>query len=173
MLKVAETGLFGADICRSINLFVGAGFSTLSRNSFHETLPVGDGLKNLLVKEFSLEAFASLDLASLYAIILVDRRDALRSYLEKVFTVQKYDSRYDSLRKLNVEFLYTTNIDDLPFYIFDARGGDDTRVLHDLTLYGAPREPSAVVQFIPLHGNIRHEDADFLFTPLSLPSFST
>ncbi|MBL6457757.1 SIR2 family protein [Belnapia sp. T6] len=170
VLNVSESGLLSADFVRGVNLFLGAGFSTLAKNRFTKSLPVGDGLKDLLVKEFNLEPYASLDLAGLYAVLLADRRDALRDFLAKTFTVTDYDSRYDALRSLEVEFLYTTNIDDLPFKIFDARGGDDKRVLHDLTLYGAPRQPSEVVQFIPLHGNVRHEDSDFLFTPGQIAS---
>lgn len=170
MLKVSESGLLQADLAVPLNLFTGAGFSTLARNSTRAQLPVGDGLKQLLVKEFSLDAYSSLDLASLYAVLLADRRNALREYLESVFTVDKYDDSYDALRKLNVSYLYTTNIDDLPFHIFNARFGQNTRVLHDFGLYGAPRQPQEVVQFVPLHGNVRHEDADFLFTPGQISS---
>jgi hypothetical protein len=170
LLKVAETGLFNADIANSINLFAGAGFSTLAKNSRKDCLPIGDELKRLLVNEFSLDQYAGLDLASLYAVLLADRREPLREYLEKIFTVDEYDKRYDALRALDVSFLYTTNIDDLPFHIFNARGGDSARVLHDFGTYGAPRQPSEVIQFIPLHGNVRHEDADFLFTPGQISS---
>ena len=60
MLKVAELGLLKADLARGLNLFVGSGFSTLAHNSFAETLPVGEGLKSLLVKEFNLELYAML-----------------------------------------------------------------------------------------------------------------
>lgn len=169
-MKIAESGLFAADLAGPLNLFTGAGFSTLALNSASAPMPVGDGLKHLLVKEFGLEAYAGLDLASLYAVLLADRRDALRDYLEAVFTVGRYDNRYDALRALDVNFLYTTNIDDLPFHIFNARIGETTRVLHDFGMYGAPRQPSEVVQFIPLHGSVRHEDADFLFTPGQISS---
>ena len=139
MLKVAESGLFNADIAGPINLFTGAGFSTLAENVFKASLPVGDALKNLLVKEFALQAYASLDLASLYAVLLADRRDALRTYLDSVFSVDKYDNRYDSLRRLDVSFLYSTNIDDLPFHIFNARNGDGAKVIHD---FGIPVYPT-------------------------------
>jgi hypothetical protein len=77
------------------------------------------------------------------------------------------------MRLLNVEFLYTTNIDDLPFFIFNARSGEGIRYLHDCISYGAPRNPAEVVQFIALHGNIRHEDSDFLFTPGQISSAFT
>ena len=165
MLKVSEQGLLKADLTRGLNIFVGAGFSTLARNEFNDQLPVGDGLKNLLVEKFNLQAYESLDLASLYAVLLSDRRDALREYLVKVFTIRDYDDRYDALRSLNVQFWYTTNIDDLAFHIFNVRAGLASRALHDLSTYGAPRRPEDVVQYIALHGCVRHEDADFLFTP--------
>jgi adenylate kinase len=170
MLKVTEEGLLNADLAKGLNLFVGAGFSTLARNSLGDALPVGDKLKNLLVEKFQLEKYRTLDLAGLYAVLAADRRDALRDYLKSVFTVDIYEPRYDALRLLNVDFLYTTNIDDLPFHIFNARAGEDTRVLHDLMTYGAPRNPREVVQFIPLHGNVKHDDADFLFTPGQISS---
>lgn len=170
MLKVAEAGLLKADLAKGVNLFTGAGFSVLARNASGDPLPVGDGLKTLLIKEFGLEAYATLDLASLYAVLLADRRAALRDYLERVFTVESHDATYDALRKINPEYLYTTNIDDLPFRIFDARPNDSARILHDVAAFGAPRQPSEVVQFIPLHGNVRHDDADFLFTPGQISS---
>lgn len=170
MLKIAETGLLKADLARGVNLFTGAGFSTLARNGGGGTLPVGNDLKTLLIKEFGLDAYTSLDLAGLYAVLLSDRRVALREFLEKLFTVGTYDDRYDALRRLNPEFLYTTNIDDLPFHIFNARQGQHARVLHDVTPLGAPRQPGEVVQFVALHGNVRHSDADFLFTPGQISS---
>lgn len=170
MLQVDELGLFKADLARSINLFTGAGFSTLAKNATGAPLPVGDDLRKLLVKEFDLSEYSELDLPSIYAVLLADRRDALRSFLEATFRVHHYDGAYDPLRGLNVENLYSTNIDDLPFHIFNARPGEHSRVLHDVATYGAPRQPGQVVQFVALHGNVRHEDADFLFTPGQLSS---
>jgi len=170
MLQAVEEGLLKADLSKEINLFVGAGFSTLARNELNKFLPVGDKLKNDLVEEFNLQPYASLDLAGLYAVLLSDRRGDLRSYLEKIFTVHSYDPSYDGLRSLKVKFFYTTNIDDLPFHIFNARPKEDCPILHDRTMYGAPRQPEDVVQFIPLHGNVRHDDADFLFTPGQISS---
>ncbi|WP_294130391.1 hypothetical protein [Sphingobium sp.] len=81
MLQIPESGLFKADIRKGLNLFVGAGFSTLARNKFNHLLPVGDELKNGLIEEFKLYSYAELDLASIYAILLADRRDSLRTYL--------------------------------------------------------------------------------------------
>lgn len=164
MLGVAEAGLLRADLARSINLFVGAGFSTLAKNHNGKNLPVGNALKDQIVENFGLQSYKSLDLPSLYAVLLSDRRQQLRDFLEETFVVDQYDDSYDILRHLSIDYLYSTNIDDLPFHIFDSRYGDSGRVLHDVYLFGAPRHPSEVVQFIPLHGCVRHEDDDFVFT---------
>lgn len=170
MLQVEELGLFRADLGRSVNLFVGAGFSTLAKNGLNKNLPAGDELRLLLIDHFDLSEYKNLDLSGVYAVLLADRREALRKYLESIFIVKSCSSEYDSLRLLDVEYLYTTNIDDLPFHIFESRPGDSGKVLHDIYQYGAPRHPRDVVQYIPLHGSVRHDDGDFLFTAGQLSS---
>tara|TARA_B100000678_G_C18219800_1_gene506703 strand:- start:139 stop:2508 length:2370 start_codon:yes stop_codon:yes gene_type:complete len=164
MFKVEEEGLFRSDLQKPINVFTGAGFSVLAKNALNQTLPVGERLKSDIIQRFDIPQLSDLDLASIYAFISSDRRDELRSFLQETFTVCVYDKRYDALRKLDVEYLYTTNIDDLPFHIFDARHDDTTRILHDVYTLGTPREQQSVTQFISLHGNVRHEDSDFIFT---------
>ena len=82
----------------------------------------------------------------------------------RTFTVNQSDPNYDHLRALDIEFFYITNIDDLPYHIFDARQGQTSRVLHDVYLYGSPRQTDYLIRFIPLHGSVKHDDADFLFT---------
>lgn len=162
-LQVAEKALLESDLTMEINLFVGAGFSTLAKNCFGKTLPVGSQLKSDIIEDFNVSHLTSLDLPSLYAIISAERRDELRNYLVEKFSVKEYDSAYDALHKLKVSHLYTTNIDDLPYEIF--RPNDKSgRVLHDVYQFGAPRKSTEVVQYISLHGNIRHDDSDFLFT---------
>lgn len=163
VLHVPEQALLESDLSKDVNLFVGAGFSTLAKNSDGRVLPVGSELKADIVQDFGVENLASLDLPSLYAVISAERRDDLREYLIKKFSVDYYDSSYDSLHKLNITHLYTTNIDNLPHKIFRPNY-ERGRVLHDVYQYGAPRGSSNVVQYIPLHGCICHEDSDFLFT---------
>lgn len=164
MLAVTERGLFEADLAKEINVFTGAGFSTLARNARNRPLPAGDDLRQGLVAEFNIDAYASLDLPSIYAILRADRREALRNYLNETFTITTYDEIYDAISSLDISFFYSTNIDDLPFHLFRPRPSGQNRVLHDNYAYGAPRKPSGVVQYIPLHGCVRHTDDDFVFT---------
>ena len=164
MLTVKELGLFEADLNKEINLFTGAGFSTLSSNVNKQVLPAGDVLRKNLITEFKLDSYASLDLPSIYAILRTDRRQALRDFLEDTFTVEECNPAYNALKSLYVSFFYSTNIDDLPFHIFAPSSSGTHRVLHDNYAYGAPRRPHEVVQYIPLHGCVRHADDDFVFT---------
>lgn len=164
MLTVTELGLFKDDLTKEINIFTGAGFSTLSKNVNNQTLPLGDNLKKNLIAEFKIDAYASLDLPSIYAILRADRRQVLRDFLDETFTVTSYDPAYSALASLNVSFCYSTNVDDLPFHIFAPGSSGSKRVLHDNYAYGAPRRPNDVVQYIPLHGCVRHVDDDFIFT---------
>lgn len=54
MLGVTDAGLLRADLTKGVNLFLGAGFSTLAGNITGNKLPVGEGLKDLLIREFDL-----------------------------------------------------------------------------------------------------------------------
>lgn len=163
MLIVGEQALLDADLSNSINVFAGAGFSTLAKNEHDAPLPTGGQLKAEIVRDFDVGQLSALDLPSLYAVISAERRDELREYLLKQFTVAQYDETYDAIHKLHVSHFYTTNIDDLPHHIFRPNS-ENGRVLHDVYQYGAPRDLTYVVQYIPLHGSIRHEDGEFLFT---------
>ncbi|MEL7738655.1 SIR2 family protein [Citromicrobium bathyomarinum] len=164
MTLIAEQqALLESDLSGKINLFVGAGFSTLARNSRGQTLPIGEQLKADIVRDFNARELEALDLSSLYTVIASDRRKEIRDYLVNQYSVENYDSRYDALHKLDVSHLYTTNIDDLPHHIYSAERSNSC-VLHDVYDFGAPRNPEHVVQYIPLHGSIRHEDSEFLFT---------
>ena len=78
MLFVEESGLFAADLSQKINLFAGAGFSVLAKNGSGKYLPVGSELTELLVSEFGLHEYASLDLPSLYAIISSEHKEQLK-----------------------------------------------------------------------------------------------
>lgn len=82
MLVVKESGLFEADLQKSLNIFTGAGFSVLAENGLGDKIPIGEALKDQIVAKFKLNQYSLLDLPSLYALLLSDQRAALRSFLE-------------------------------------------------------------------------------------------
>lgn len=163
-LQIEKQALFERDLRGGFNLFLGAGFSRLATNSGNNTLPTGEDLKGIIVKEFELERYETLDLPSVYQIVVGERRQRLHALLKTLFTVKSYDERYDNLRKSDVRAIYTTNIDDLVYNIFSPRDGTVTKILHDRALSSAPKSPSSVIDYIPLHGCVRHEDPRYVFT---------
>lgn len=162
-MQTDELALLTNDLRGAINLFVGAGFSTLAGSATLDPMPVGDDLKTLIIDKLGLNDFAALDLPGVYAIAISEQREKLRELLRETFTVTRHDDRYDALRGLDVSRIYTNNIDGLMFRIFDARP-DGRAVLHDFYSWGAPRNPSEVVEYIPLHGCVRHDDGEYVFT---------
>lgn len=164
MLKIEQVGLFESDISGSLNLFTGSGFSRLAKNSTPSKLPTGDGLRDLLVDEFKRPELSNMDLQSVYTILHSSKRDRLNEYLTKVLTVSSFDDRYRNLRKLDISHFYSTNIDDLPYQVFAPIEGEESPIFHDVLLYGEPRDRTSSINYIPLHGSVRHEDATFIFT---------
>lgn len=169
-ITINEEALFAEDLRNGVNLFLGAGFSVLARNATGEFLPDGKTLQAALVDELDLSDFADLDLQSLYAVAIQTDRDRVRKIVTDLLTVRSYDPRYNVLRKLNISSIYTTNIDDLIYHIFAPRPGESSKALHDSVLYSAPRIPSDVINYVPLHGCVRHEDREFIFTPGQIAS---
>jgi hypothetical protein len=170
MLPISESALFRQDLEGGINLFLGAGFSVLARNAAGGKLPLGDELKRVIVETIGLQQYEELDLAALYAVAASEERERVNSLLRDLYIVNYFDPRYDLLRKLDIRAIYTTNIDDLPYHIFSPRPSENTKILHDVYVYSTPRRPDDVISFIPLHGNVRHEDNDFVFTPGQISS---
>jgi hypothetical protein len=58
VLEVEKRALYERDLQVGVNLFLGAGFSRMARNVKGQALPIGDGLKELIVTELKLEVTA-------------------------------------------------------------------------------------------------------------------
>jgi hypothetical protein len=163
-IQTDKPALFDRDLRSGVNLFVGAGFSRLAKNDLGDTLPTSNQLKDIIIREFRLEAYAGLDLAAAYQISASKNRDKLNSLLKLLFTVTDYGAAYETLRIANIKSVYTTNIDDLMYKIFSPRQGENSKILHDRMLFSAPRNPSSVIDYVALHGCVRHPDPKYIFT---------
>ncbi len=169
-IELSEKALFAEDLRNGVNLFLGAGFSVMAKNGNGEFLPDGKTLQAALVEELDLSDFSELDLQSLYAVAIQTDRDRVRKVVRDLLTVRAYDQRYGVLRNLNISSIYTTNIDDLIYLIFAPKAGQASKALHDSVLYSAPRVPAEVINYVPLHGCVRHDDREFIFTPGQIAS---
>ncbi|MCI0659886.1 MAG: hypothetical protein L0220_02315 [Acidobacteria bacterium] len=129
-MHIENENLFRNALGGGINLFLGAGFSLLAKDSNGEALPLGSQLATELVREFGLTDADTLSLPQICTIIEHSKKDRLRSYLKSRLTVGSFDSSYRSLQRLNIKTIFTTNIDDLIFNIYDE---SVTHYLNDLS----------------------------------------
>lgn len=146
-----------------INLFLGAGFSVLAKNKEDQNLPVGNQLANELKQKFGLNG--EFTLPQLSTILDKTKRDDFYAYIKKRFTTGNFDERYLYINKLNIKSIYTTNIDDLIFNIFE---GSDCKYLNDVTHNGRILTDPSKVNYSALHGCILFDDRKLIFDVSSL-----
>lgn len=145
--------LFRDALRQGINLFCGAGFSVEAADNTGAKLPVGAGLLDELKKLFpSVASYSTLPRACTK--ITKTDKQSFYSYLEKRFAVKSFDSAYLSLQKIKVKNIYTTNIDDLFFRIYENT--DKSFYLNDCSIMGESYNDDLAVHYYPLHGCIRN-----------------
>lgn len=165
-MKIENEALFRQYLGDGINLFLGAGFSVESESAIGKS-PVGDDLRTELLTHFGVKQPSRLTLPQLCATIQSTRATDLRSYLKRRFTITRFDPRYSVLEQVNIRAIFTTNIDDLVHNIYSK---STRHYLNDLLLRGPSISGKNAIEFIPLHGCVAHENADFDFTPIELAS---
>lgn len=145
--------LFNEALKNGITLFCGAGFSVLAQDSNGEDLPVGSGLLEELKKEFDdINTYNNLPRACTK--IIRSDKNRFYHYIEQRFTVNEFDPLYLSLTKVNVKSIYTTNIDDLFFKIWE--NAKTHMYLKDRSK-GDEYDNNFVIDYFPLHGCVKNK----------------
>lgn len=163
--------LFRDALREGINLFCGAGFSVEARDVSGNKLPLGAELLEELKAEFPREELPLLeklnDLPRASDYLLRTDKQSFNDFLKSRFTVASYDPSYDALHLANIKKIYTTNIDDLVFKIFDSQ--QSKKYLNDCSEKGAIHGDSNAVGYYPLHGCVRNK-SDYVFGAIELAS---
>lgn len=157
-MKIQLEELFKKNLNNGINLFLGAGFSIYSMDNEGRNLPLGSELSKELVNKFNCPPLN--DLAKICTIIDAQESTRLHDYLEKRFNVRDYDERYNALLKINAPKIFTTNIDNLVYRIFEK---SKNKYLNNIFLNGLCFNDSQCIDYIPIHGSIEMPDIKFLF----------
>ncbi len=160
-MKIENEHNFVEALKRGLNLFCGAGFSVLAKDSLGKPLPVGDSLKKELIMHFKCENLESLDLPKLWVILEQKFRDELRNYIESRYRVCHYDPRYDSLPNVNIKTIFTTNIDDLIYKIY---ANSDHHYLNDLDIKGSTFNEKNAIDIVTLHGSVVDPKRNYKFS---------
>ena len=147
--------LFKNALKREINLFCGAGFSVEAEDVTGKKLPIGVGLLGELKDLFpDIKTYNNLPRACTK--ITQTDRSSFYSYLNNRFHVKTFSTLYYSLLDLNIRNIYTTNIDDLFFGIYE----NSTRpfYLNDRSKNGATYNDPYAIHYFPLHGCVKSND---------------
>lgn len=170
-MKIENENSFKSHLEKGINLFLGAGFSVAANGTVEgkaKAMPVGDGLRKEILKEFGRDEKSQMSLPQLCQIISKTQRDALNDFLRGRFTVIEFDKIYGNLDRINIKAIFTTNIDDLIFKIFD----ESTRYyVNDIALRGPSIVGSSAIDYIALHGSVAHPPSEGMdFSPVEIAS---
>lgn len=152
-----------------VNVFCGSAFSVLAKNSQGQNLPTGGELKEILEQRFRNGEKSNLDLPRLYQVLSTKNKDEVDKFLTSYLRVSSCDDRYDFVDKLEVRNIITTNIDDLPNYIFEK---SSRKYLNDLVEQGSVSGRRSNVDFFPLHGHINHSIQNYVFSEFDLASIA-
>ena len=152
---------FLKELADGINLFLGSAFSIKAKDKERHNLPTGVQLRDELLAYFNLEKFANLALPRLIKIIQARERDELKRYLKNRFKVNELDARYFSLTKLPIKTIFTTNIDDVIYSIYED---SVDYYINDVTLHGPVYADKRSVNYIPLHGTVINDTFDYSFS---------
>lgn len=145
-----------------INLFLGAGFSTLAKDKAGRFLPVGSVLGKELADYFHKNS--SFSLPQISTILESTCPIEYYDYLVNRFTVEYVDPLYYNILKLNVKSIYTTNIDNLVYRIYE---NCYYRFLNSQYEEG-PSTDSKAINYLSLHGSVVSLPHRFVFDINSL-----
>lgn len=166
-MKIEYEESFKKALCSGINLFCGAGFSVGAKNFYGDSLPLGKILLEKLKQTFkSIDIGFYTDLTKACTKIEKNDKSSFRKFIEKTYTVTNIDIKsgfdYTTLLSLPVKKIFTTNVDDLWFKLFEDK--NIKKILHDCSLDGSDYiTEDDVINYYPLHGCVRNKD-DYVFS---------
>lgn len=169
-MQIQNEALFKHHLLNGINLFTGSGFSVLASGIFKDiakTMPVGDGLRKELLDFFERDPKSGLSLSQLCQILTATKKDDLVNLLRTRFTTINYNDEYEALERVNIKSIFTTNIDDLTYKIYES---SSKYYLNDIAIRGPSINDKNAIDYIALHGCVRYDGEDFDFSPVELSS---
>lgn len=154
--------LFKSRLLTGINLFTGAGFSTLDSPSGYR-LPTAQQLCEEIIDKFSISEVSKddgLDYVSEFC-----PESDYQNYLRERFSVTDYNSLYDNLMKINIRSIVTTNIDNIIRKVVDK---STEFYIRNIREYGAPSKSQNELIYIPLHGDVSDINSKLFFGKFEL-----
>lgn len=161
-MDIENKNLFDHALKTGVNLFLGSGFSVLSKDREGRNLPIGSDLARDLSDAFGKPRNFSLPQIS--SILEATRKVDFYKYLKERFVVGTFDPLYTNLFKIKVKSIYTTNIDDLILKIYFS---NNLYFINDRSTHG-PSTAINGIDYLALHGCVAGENDKFVFDVASL-----
>lgn len=162
-MEIEFQDIFERDVKTGMNLFLGSGFSIYSKDAMGKFLPLGFELEQELSEYFNTPNLNNLSRTC--TIIDAQYSQDLKEYLINRFSVSEFDDCYNVIPMLPFPRIFTTNIDDLIYKVFNnSRIKFVNNVIRNGSVF---HEPNGV-DYIPLHGTVEHKDEKFLFNTVEL-----
>lgn len=161
-MNIELQSLFLEKLKQGINLFTGAGFSTLTSPSGYK-LPTGKELCLEIIDKFGLtdvSADRGLDYVSEFC-----PEQEYQNFLRSRFTVNDYNPLYNVINKINIKTLVTTNIDNIIRCVTD---NSTKYYLKSIREYGASMNGANELSYIPLHGDVSDINSKLYFGAFEL-----
>ena len=167
LLKIENEANFTSAMSTGVNLFLGAGFSTLATNKDGDPLPIGDSLRQALLDKFSLTLPGDTPLSRISTILSRTRKEEFNAFLKEKYSVTEFDDRYLNLGNANLRTIFTTNIDDLIIQVFR---NSKIHYINDLDLRGPTLSQKEAIETVWLHGCVYNATRPFVFGTTDIAS---
>ena len=167
-IKIEEENTFDKALKAGISLFLGSGFSVLSKDKSGNNLPCGNNLLQELKAIFpQISAFNDLSKVSTVLEKSMDR-DKFKYFLTNRFKVNEYNDLYENLTRINIKNIFTTNIDDLVFKIWDRDHLSQRHINNTLNM--GESNDNLAINYFPVHGCVLNSDKEYIFSNIKIAS---
>jgi len=152
--EIDNINTFKSALKTGINIFTGAGFSTLI-NTDGTGLPTSNELAEEIAKKFSIPFYKD-DINKTFDIASTKYGSELQSHLRRRFNVKTCNDKYYALNKINIRAYFTTNYDNIPFLIMERNEHHRLKNLND----GKDKGQFVTIPYIALHGSVLSDDSE-------------
>lgn len=167
-MYIEEKNTFEKSLKLGISMFLGSGFSVLSRDKEGKNLPCGRELLEELKQLFpKVKSFDNLSKVSTVLEKSIEK-EKFKDYLTNRFIVEEYDYKYNALCKINIKNIFSTNIDDLIFKIWKNESQTQKYINNTLSL--GEKNDDLAINYFPLHGCVLNTDKDYIFSNIKIAS---
>lgn len=169
MVQIDNRNIFFEKLKTGINLFTGAGFSVLE-SPLNESLPVVKDLVIDICKQFNLNVSYASDLEKVSSVLKRNCKKEFQEYLRSKYIVRDYNPLYDTLNKINISSVITTNIDNIIPLVIDR---SNRYYLNSVSYYGPSKKNGHAIEYIPLHGDVLDSESELYFGKFELCNVNT